>query len=86
MVPMAAAEEVEGCYFPVNQAEVAARMKTERATLNRAIKELESFGLIHRGPRVGAHWTFRIDKQVMFRGSGDVYHGRRPKRKAQPVR
>lgn len=57
-----------GNYVYVNQAEMARKLRIERATANRAVKRLVKLGIILEGPKSGKSNTYMINPAFMFKG------------------
>jgi hypothetical protein len=59
----------------LTQAEAAEKLNVDTSTANRAFRELEAAGVVHRGPRVTGSFTWRVNP--------DLWTG--PPREAAPV-
>ena len=57
-----------GNYVHVNQAEMAKRLRIERATASRAIKRLIELGILMQGPRSGKSNTYMVNPAFCFSG------------------
>ena len=58
-----------GNYVYVNQAEMARRLRIERATASRAIKRLIELGILLRGPKSGRSNTYMVSPAFCFAGA-----------------
>lgn len=57
-----------GNYVYVNQAEMARRLRIERATASRAIKRLIELGILIQGPKSGRSNTYMVSPAFCFSG------------------
>lgn len=57
-------------YILINQAQVAREMGMDRGNVNKAIKRLESLGILSRGPKSGVSPTFMLNPKVGWKGRG----------------
>ena len=57
-----------GNYVHVNQAEMARRLRIERATASRAIKRLIELGILIQGPKSGRSNTYMVSPAFCFSG------------------
>lgn len=57
-----------GNFVHVNQAEMARRLRIERATASRAIKRLIELGILIKGPKSGKACTFMVSPAFCFSG------------------
>lgn len=62
-----------GNYVHVNQAEMARRLRIERATASRAIKRLIELQILIEGPKSGKSNTYMVNPAFCF--SGGLGHG-----------
>lgn len=60
-----------GNYVYINQAEMARRLRIERATASRAIKRLIELGILLQGPKSGKNNTYMVSPAFCFKGSLD---------------
>lgn len=51
---------------------VAADLHRSRESVSRSVKHLVEQGIIHRGPRVGRAYTYRLDPSTAWRGKADA--------------
>lgn len=58
-----------GNYVHVNQAEMARRLRIERATASRAIKRLIELGILIQGPKSGRSNTYMVSPAFCFAGN-----------------
>lgn len=56
-------------FIHVDVKELAGSMGLQRETVSRSIKRLIERGAIHRGPRVGRSYTYRLDPRLGWKGS-----------------
>lgn len=62
-------------YILINQSEMARDMGMDRGNLNKAIKRLETLGILIRGPKSGISPTFRLNPNVGWKGKGKAHFG-----------
>lgn len=55
-------------YINLSQKEIAQALKMQKQNVSRAMKELEKYGIIHKGPKVGLSWTYRLDPNFGYKG------------------
>ena len=58
-------------YLHLDVSELAREMGRSRETVSRAIARLIDRGILHRGPRVGRSFTYRLDPNTAWRGKPD---------------
>ena len=58
-----------GNYVHVNQAEMARRLRIERATASRAVRRLIDLGILIQGPKSGKSCTYMVSPAFCFSGS-----------------
>ena len=59
-------------YLHLDISELAAEMGRSRETVSRAVARFVERGILHRGPRVGRSYTYRLDPSTAFRGKPDA--------------
>ena len=59
-------------YLHVNVSELAEEMGRTRVGVSKSMKHLEDRGILHRGPRVGRSYSYRLDPFVAWRGKADA--------------
>lgn len=59
-------------YLSIEQKSVAEALHRSPESVSRSIKRLTEQGVIHRGPRVGRAYTYRLDPFVAFRGETEA--------------
>ena len=65
-----------GNYVHVNQAEMARRLRIQRADASRAIKRLIELGILIQGPKSGRSNTYMVSPAFCFAGGlGERYQG-----------
>lgn len=69
-----------GNYVHVNQAEMARRLRIERATASRAIKRLIELQILIEGPKSGKSNTYMVNPAFCF--AGGLGHGIRKRKEA----
>lgn len=50
---------------------VAADLHRSRESVSRSIKRLTEEGVLHRGPKIGRGYTYRLEPGIAFRGNND---------------
>ena len=55
-------------YILVNQADVGRDLSMDRANVNKAIKKLESLGVLTKGPKSGVSPTFKLNPVIGWKG------------------
>nr|CRY94961.1 hypothetical protein [uncultured prokaryote] len=55
-------------YILVNQADVGRDLTMDRANVNKAIKKLESLGVLTKGPKSGVSPTFKLNPVIGWKG------------------
>lgn len=55
-------------FILINQAEIAGTMGMDRSNFSKALKRLESLGVISRGPKTGRSPTLRLNPTVAWKG------------------
>ena len=58
-------------YLHLDLTELAKEMNRGRVTVSRSISRLVAAGVLHRGPRVGRSWTYRLDPNLGWKGKPD---------------
>lgn len=58
-------------YLHVEVAELAAEMGRTRVGVSKSMKNLVDHGILHKGPRVGRSYTYRLDPGTAWRGKAD---------------
>ncbi len=58
-------------YLFLDLTTLAVEIKRTREYTSRAIARLVDHGMIHRGPKVGRSWTYRLDPHLGWRGDVD---------------
>jgi hypothetical protein len=48
--------------------ELSSEIGRERANTSRAIRRLVDAGVLHRGPKAGRSWTYRLDPELGWKG------------------
>ena len=54
--------------------QIAEEMGRSREAVSRSVSRLVQAGVLHRGPRVGRAYTYRMDTGTAFRGKPDARH------------
>jgi predicted transcriptional regulator len=57
-------------WLRVSQAEISKELEMKRSNISRAIKALVDRGILHKGPKVGTSWTYRLDPSFGYKGRG----------------
>ena len=55
-------------WLRISQIEIAKELGMKRPNISRAIKKLCEEGIIHKGPKVGTSWTYRLDPNFGWKG------------------
>jgi DNA-binding transcriptional regulator YhcF (GntR family) len=55
-------------WLRLSQAEIAKELGMKRPHVSRAINKLVEKGIIHKGPKVGTSWTYRLDTNFGWKG------------------
>lgn len=55
-------------WLRLSQAEIAKELGMKRPHVSRAINKLVEKGIIHKGPKVGTSWTYRLDPNFGWKG------------------
>jgi len=55
-------------YINLSQKDVAEALNIRKEHVSRAFKTLEEYGIIHKGPKVGLSWTYRLDPNFGYKG------------------
>lgn len=55
-------------WIRVSQAELADELGMKRPNVSKAIKLLVEKGILHKGPKVGNSWTYRLDPYFGWKG------------------
>jgi len=59
-------------YLHLDVSELAKEMGRDRTGVSRAISRFVKRGILHRGPRVGRSYTYRLDPSTAWRGKADA--------------
>lgn len=59
-------------YLHLDVKELADEMGRSRETVSRAVSRFVERGILHRGPRVGRSYTYRLDPSTAWRGKSDA--------------
>lgn len=59
-------------YLHLDVKELAEEMGRSRETVSRAVSRFVKRGILHRGPRVGRSYTYRLDPSTAWRGKSDA--------------
>lgn len=60
-------------YILLNQAHIAQELQMDRGDVSRAVKRLESFGVLLRGPKAGRSSSFRLNPAFGWKGSAQMH-------------
>ena len=55
-------------YINISQKQVAEALGMKKQNVSAAFKTLEKYGIIHKGPKVGLSWTYRLDPNFGYKG------------------
>jgi len=55
-------------WLRVAQIEIANELNMKKQNVSRAIKKLVEKGILHKGPKVGTSWTYRLDPSFGWKG------------------
>lgn len=55
-------------YINLSQKDVSNALGMKKANVSSAFKELETYGIVHKGPKVGLSWTYRLDPSFGYKG------------------
>lgn len=55
-------------WIRISQSDIAKDLDLNRANVSRAIKQLCDKGIIHKGPKFGTTWTYRLDPNFGWKG------------------
>jgi len=55
-------------WIRISQADLAKELGMKRPNVSKAIKMLVEKGIIHKGPKVGTSWTYRLDPNFGWKG------------------
>lgn len=55
-------------WLRISQVEIAKELEMKRPNVSKAIKQLYEVGIIHKGPKVGTSWTYRLDPYFGWKG------------------
>jgi predicted transcriptional regulator len=55
-------------WIRVSQAEISKELNIARPHISSAIKKLVEFGILHKGPKVGTSYTYRLDPDFGYKG------------------
>jgi hypothetical protein len=59
-------------YLHLDVKELADEMGRSRETVSRAVSRFVERGILHRGPRVGRSYTYRLDPSTAWRGKSEA--------------
>ncbi len=59
-------------YLHLDVKELADEMGRSRETVSRAVSRFVARGILHRGPRVGRSYTYRLDPSTAWRGKSEA--------------
>lgn len=55
-------------WIRVSQTDIARELNLKRSNVSSAIKQLCEKGIIHKGPKAGNSWTYRLDPSFGWKG------------------
>lgn len=55
-------------YINISQKQVAEALGMKKQNVSAVFKTLEKYGIIHKGPKVGLSWTYRLDPNFGYKG------------------
>ena len=55
-------------WLRISQSDIAKELDMQRSNISRAIKRLVEKGILHKGPKVGTSWTYRLDPSFGWKG------------------
>lgn len=58
----------------LNQTEIAAQINMRPTNVGRSLRTLENMGIIEKGPKVSGHNTYRMNPEILWRGSAKNHH------------
>lgn len=61
-------------YILINQADICKELEMKPPNVSRAVRRLEEFGFIKRGPKSGKSSTFRLHPEVAWKGKPKAHH------------
>lgn len=61
-------------FILINQADICEELDMRAPNVSRAIKRLETFGFIRRGPKSGKSSTFQLHPDVAWKGKPKAHH------------
>lgn len=60
-------------YILLNQAEIARKLNLQRSHVSEAVKQLETLGVLLRGPKAGRSSSFRLNPAFGWKGSAQTH-------------